>query len=210
MRRSACLECSAYVAIAATAVGAIGCSRGPTAVAPPPIDAAKAAAALIAQYDKSGDGALQESEVAASPAVADAMKSGLDQDNDRALSREEVQTRFEKWVGGGVGASSLSCRVTLAGKPLAGAVVRLIPEAALEGMIQPATGTTNAAGTALLAMDAKNLPADLQNLKAVQQGLYRVEITHDQVPVPAKYNTSTTLGVEVSFDSGRNFLQFKL
>ena len=35
----------------------------------------------------------------------------------------------------------------------------------------------------------------------MQPGLYRVEITHPTVTLPAKYNTETTLGREVSGDS---------
>jgi hypothetical protein len=50
----------------------------------------------------------------------------------------------------------------------------------------------------------------LQRIKAVQQGLYRVEITHDSVTIPDKYNTATTLGLEVSFDSGGYLVSFDL
>jgi hypothetical protein len=32
----------------------------------------------------------------------------------------------------------------------------------------------------------------------IRPGLYRVEITHPSIPVPARYNTETTLGAEVS------------
>lgn len=77
-------------------------------------------------------------------------------------------------------------------------------------MIQPADGTTSDNGTALLAIDKSNLPADLQNLRGVQQGMYRVEITHPAVAIPAKYNSVTTLGVEVSFETGRNIVTFAL
>ena len=45
-------------------------------------------------------------------------------------------------------------------------------------------------------------------LQGVQQGLFRVEITHPTVTIPAKYNIETKLGKEVSFELGENVMRF--
>lgn len=201
------IACCCIVVV--TAVLILGCSRGPTAVKVPPIKPAAAAEAAVLQYDKNGDGLLETSELSSSPALLDAMKH-VDKNHDMHLSKEELAERFAMWVNGGVGASFLACRVTQGGRPLQGAHIRLVPEDFFDGAIQPAEGTTGKSGVALLSMDKSNLPADLQNLRAVQQGLYRVEITHQSVQIPAKYNTKSTLGLEVSFETGRNFVTFKL
>ncbi len=198
------------VPVVIATVVVLGCSSGPTAVKVPPIEPEAVTDAVISQYDKNGDGQLALEELADCPALLDAMKNNIDKDNDKRLSKEELTERFSMWVKGGVGASFLACRVTKGGRPVEGAHVRLIPESFFGDVIQPAEGTTDKRGSALLAMDSANLPADLQNLRAVQQGLYRVEITHPSVDIPAKFNTQTTLGVEVSFESGRNLVEFKL
>jgi hypothetical protein len=193
-----------------TVAAVLGCSGGPTPVKVPPIQAEEAADAAFSLYDKDGDGLLKKEELSDCPAFQDAMKNNIDKNKDRQLSKDELVGRLSTWVNGGVGASFFSCRVTSRGRPLVGAQVKLIPEAFFGGVIQPAVGTTDRTGRALMSIDPSNLPEDLQNLRAVQQGHYRVEITHQNAKIPAKYNTETTLGVEVSFEKGRNSVNFKL
>jgi hypothetical protein len=38
----------------------------------------------------------------------------------------------------------------------------------------------------------------------IDSGVYRVEITHDAIAVPAKYNVQSELGIEMALDAGRN------
>jgi hypothetical protein len=193
------------------AAGALhGCSRGPTAIKVPPIQPEAAAEAALTLYDKNGDGLLAADELASCPALVDALRNHIDKNNDKRLSKEELTERFAMWAHGGVGLSYLNCRVTIGGRPLEGAQVKLVPENFFDGVIQPAQGTTGSSGSARLAIDKSHLPADLQNFRGVQQGLYRVEITHQSRDIPAKFNSDTTLGVEVSFDSGRNVVTFNL
>ena len=196
------------VVVAADAL--LGCSRGPTAIRVPPIQPEAAAEGALLLYDKNGDGLLSADELASCPALVDALKNHIDKNNDQRLSKEELTERFAMWAHGGVGLSYLICRVTVGGRPLAGAQVKLVPESFFGDVIQPAEGTTGSSGSARLAIDKSNLPSDLQSFRGVQQGLYRVEITHQSVNIPAKYNTDTTLGVEVSFESGRNVVSFNL
>ena len=95
-------------------------------------------------------------------------------------------------------------------EPLAGAEVSLIPEECFAGALQPASGTTDESGIAVLSIDAAFLPADAKSVQGVQQGLFRIEIDHPEVEIPAKYNTNTRLGKEVSFETGENIITFTL
>ena len=200
----------AFLLLLTAIVCAGGCSGRPAAVSIPPIEPEPMASAAFAEYDKDGDGFLDQTEMAACPALLDAMKNHLDKDGDQRVSKQELVDRFAMWSHGGVGAAYLACRITRDGAPVEGAVVKLIPEACFGEAIQPAEGVTRSNGRATMAMDSSNLPADLQNLSAVQQGLYRVEITHPNLQIPAEYNTDSVLGVEVSSESGRNVVDFKL
>ncbi|MCA9269005.1 MAG: hypothetical protein KDA41_11070, partial [Planctomycetales bacterium] len=76
-----------------------------------------------------------------------------------------------------------------------------VPEPFLANVIEPATGTTNASGMSAPAIDPSKLPSDMAGVKGVRAGFYRVEITHPTKKLPAKYNTETTLGLEVSNES---------
>lgn len=58
-------------------------------------------------------------------------------------------------------------RVMWGGRPLEGAQMRLAPEELFGDVIERADGATSDNGTALLAIDKSNLPADLQNLRCV-------------------------------------------
>jgi hypothetical protein len=47
-------------------------------------------------------------------------------------------------------------------------------------------------------MSPDDMPKNAPKMPLVQPGLYSVEITHPSTKIPAKYNTATTLGIEVS------------
>jgi hypothetical protein len=191
--------------LAVATVAAGGCSSGPEGVTAPPIEPGPAAEAAFVQYDKSGDGELAEDELAACPALRSALAE-LDKNGDRRVSKQELTDRLQMWVGSGIGVSFLTVQVTKGGRLLEGATVKLTPEEFLGGAVQPASGVTETSGAARMAIDASNLPDDLQQLRGVQQGYYRVEITHPSVAIPPKYNTQSTQGMEVSFEAGRNFV----
>ena len=74
----------------------------------------------------------------------------------------------------------------------------LIPEDFFGGAIKPATGTSGPGGRGYLGVAPEDLPENTTSLPLTQPGLYRVEITHPSVRIPAKYNTETTLGIEVA------------
>lgn len=201
---------STALSLLGAALAAVGCSNTPTAVDVPPIEPETMAAAAFAAYDTSSDGYLDMSEMEACPALLDALKNHIDKDKDERVSKDELVNRFTMWAQGSVGAAYLACRITKNGAPVQGAVVKLIPDPCFQGVIQPAEGITRSNGRASMAMDSSYLPDDLKNVSAVQQGLYRIEITHPSMAIPAQYNTDSKLGVEVSSESGRNVVEIKL
>ena len=210
MKRTSCQAIYVAVSIGLLPLSS-GCSFGPTKVEVPPIEPENLATALMEEYDKNRDETLDSGELAGCPALMDAAKKEVvDKNKDKRLSREELVERFAGWANGGIGVSYLSCHVTKGGRPLPGALVKLRPIDLFADVIHSAEGTTNAKGTATLAMDSSHLPESLQRIRAVQQGLYRVEITHDNIVIPDKYNAATTLGLEVSFDSGGYVVSFDL
>lgn len=172
----------------------VGCTGD--GIAPPTVDPQAAARAALAQYDTNKNGALDGDELAAAPGFKAALPS-MDQDHDGQLSAEEIASRVKVIVGDEVGMLQLACTVTLDGQPLAGALVTAIPEQALGSQFRRATGTTGIDGRAGFSMR-------LEGLTGMQCGIFRIEISHKdetgQETLPAKYNTATTLGMEVAMD----------
>jgi len=173
------------------------CSRGPGALRPPHIDASAAAAEVMKSLDRDGDGKLSRAEWAASPEIA-AIAANYDKNSDGFLESAELVSGFEAWQKTGVGVRSVPFRVTLNGSPLAGATVRLVPADFLGNAVKPASAQTGQSGGGQLAMAAEDRPKNAPNMPLVQPGIYRVEITHPSVKIPAKYNTETTLGIEIT------------
>jgi hypothetical protein len=174
-----------------------GCSSGPPRVAQAKIDPAAAAKAALEMYDTDKDGSLSAQELAKCPALAKSM-ARFDTNKDGRLTADEIAARIRTWQEQRVGLMRFSCRVLRNRAPLAGAVVRFVPEPFLGTELKPASGTTDATGMAFLSVDAKSLPDDMKGLTGIQPGLYKVEITHPKITLPAKFNTETTLGQEVS------------
>lgn len=169
-----------------------GCG-GLSTVKPPDVNADEAAAAAIEAYDDDGDGLLSEAELKDLPALT---LESADKDSDGQVSADEIAGRIRVWSEGETGLMSFYCNVTLDGRPLDGAEVKLDPEPFLGDAVKPASGITRSDG-AILKVDPELLPADQRTLRGVQPGLYKVRITHPSVTIPARYNTATTLGQEI-------------
>jgi hypothetical protein len=122
-----------------------GCGSQPGAVKPPSFDPGKMASAAIAQLDQNGNGQLEQPEWQASPAIAGSIEV-YDTSGDKVLSQEEIAAGLARWQTGDMGARPLPFQVTLGGKPLEGAEVKLIPEAFFGGAIKPASGTAGPGG----------------------------------------------------------------
>lgn len=174
-----------------------GCGFGGTRVRPPAINPGKAAKAALGQLDANADEMLSEKEVEACPALH-AARAEYDTNGDQQIVEEELVERFKAMYEGEVGLISADCSVSLNRKPLPGATVRFIPETFLGDATKAAAGTTDESGFAQIAIPDDQLPERLRGFRKMQVGLYRVEITHPQISLPAKYNTQSTLGYELN------------
>ncbi len=186
-----------------------GCSRTPSRIHPPAIDASAAGKLALQQYDKDGDGLIKGQELSKAPALKAAIEN-LDTNDDGGVSADEITARVKAWQKSNVGKTSLSCTVTYRGGPLQGATVKFVPEKFLGDEIQTATGETDQSGVAVLSVPLDpDRPGDVSG---VQCGLYRVVITKQNTNIPAKYNTQTILGQEVADDCPqvRRGIKFRL
>ena len=161
----------------------------------------------MALYDKDGDQKLSESELQASPGLLMSINT-YDTDGDQVISQEEITTRLQKFVEYGVALLRLSASVTLDGRPLGGATIRLVPEPYLGDELKAAIGTTRSKGSASMAVPDEDLPENQKGIRGIHAGTYRVEITHPEKTIPAKYNTETTLGYEAT--PGNPYATFNL
>ena len=55
-----------------------------------------------------------------------------------------------------------------------------------------------------------DLPPEQQNLEAALVGLYKVQITHPNMDIPAKYNTKTELDADISRQEALEGISFNL
>jgi len=170
-----------------------GCSGHPPIVEPAfsPTEAAQRA---IAQYDKNGDGNLDAKELEDCPALLSVLKE-LDTNKDGKLSAEEIAKRLQGFQESHIGLLGINCRVKLDDAPLAGATVTLVPEAFLGNSFKPAKGVSDETGFVQLVTEG-------QEVAGVAFGYYRIEVSKKDgggnETLPARYNTRTTLGKEVS------------
>jgi hypothetical protein len=178
---------------------AIGCGGAPTAPevqAPPNYDPDALADAALAEYDANKNGALDGAELDASPALKGAL-AGIDTDRDGKLSKAELRARFAEYAAARTGSIGLTATVTLDGQPLIDATVQFVPEAFMASVLKEATGKTNGDGA------ASAFTAGGAQVAGLQPGFYKVRITRDGgAQLPARYNTQTTLGAEVSGGRG--------
>lgn len=131
-----------------------------------------------------------------------------DTDGDKSVSKQEVADRLQKILDENNGLLMLHAIVTMDRKPLAGAKVMFVPDPFLEGAISPASCVTDESGSGIPAISEADFPSSHRYARALQPGVYRVEITHDSVQIPARYNTKTGLGADVSYrlmNSGMHF-----
>jgi hypothetical protein len=192
----------ASLAFASLLVAAIAsCQRGPAAIKQPSINASSAGKLAMEQYDKDGDGKVAGDELEKAPGLKAAL-SNLDTDGDKAVSAAEMSARVNAWKAMATGTTFVQCRVTLDGQPLGGATVNFEPESFLGDEIKLAVGTTTPHGDAMMSIRPEDRP-DPKQPGGVHLGLYKVRISkieNGRETVPARYNTETTLGQEVSYD----------
>src|SRR5205814_553170 len=139
-------------------------------------------------------GVLSKDEIAGYPGMLAAL-SVYDANHDGQLTRQEIADRLDSWFAKKVGLMSFRAAVTYQGKPLADAKVVLRPEKFIEGIIKPASGTSDSQGLVAFQVEDADLHGGMQIL---QPGLYRVEVSHPTLPINPKYRA--TLGIEATPD----------
>jgi hypothetical protein len=174
-----------------------GCNSRPGAIRPPSVDPDDVASTAIEQFDANRDGALSEDEWKSSPALA-AVLGQYDTSGDRILSTDEIAEGIRSWQSGPVGVRVVPFKISYNGRPLMGATVTLMPAEFLGDAVKPASGESGQLGAGKLSLATEDLPKNAPNMPLVQPGLYRVEITHPSLKIPEKYNSQTTLGIEIS------------
>ena len=172
-----------------------GCRRGPPSIKIPSYDPPRVAQRAIDAMDANGDQLLSREELASSPGLLAILRTA-DQDGDEQLSAAEIEQRVAGYAQLGMGAQSVMCKVTLRGRPLVGVEVSFVPEDCLADILQAGKGRTRRDGSASLVTENR--------VPGLSPGLYRVVISmmeNGEETIPAKYNTETELGYEVSAHS---------
>ena len=170
-----------------------GCGQGrPARVIAPAINVEAVTAAVFTAADANGNARLEDGELATVPAIAKAAIA-LYTDGDEAVSRQELAQWLDEVSRSKVAITTFETVVRHRGRPLAGVLVKLVPEPFMGGEIKAAEGTTDADGLARVTIPGGRYPG-------VNCGMYRVEITgkgNDGRPLPARYSSKSTLGVAV-------------
>jgi len=188
--------CGVMLCVAVLVSAGCGIFGGPSRVEAPGISPSGAGSGAMDKYDTDGDGVVQGEELDKAPSLKAALAK-LDTNNDGGVSADEVADRVKKWQESKVGLMSLGCTVTVNGVGLSGVTVNYVPEEFLGSEVEPATGTTDENGVAILSIEGGEL-------SGVACGLYRVELSKKDggtETIPPKFNTETVLGQEVALDA---------
>jgi hypothetical protein len=179
----------------------VGCSGGASRVHPVKIDVSSASSEAMELYDKDGDGAISGAELDAVPGIKKYI-SHYDRDGDKRVTRDEISTRLTDWSNQKLALLGAPLYVRLDGQPLGGATATLVPEPYLGPNVKPATGIVMDNGYVSLSHADEDLPKTSggRPIPGVFAGTYKLEITHPNRKIPAKYNTATVLGEEVAYD----------
>lgn len=183
------------LALAALTVILAGCSNAPPRVEAPAWDPAAAADKALELYDSDGDGAIGGGELDAVPSFKVVLAS-MDTDGDGKLSKDEIKSRFDRYVENRLGLMSVSCAVMNRNRPVPGATVLFEPEPFCADLVGPAKGITGPDGSAIILTEGEQ--------DGMKVGFYKVRISVMQggkEKIKAKYNTETILGQEISLQN---------
>jgi hypothetical protein len=179
----------------------VGCQQGTAPVPLPEFDPATVGQAAVEQYDANRDAALGGAELDNVPGIKQSLEN-YDINRDEKVSADEIATRLQQALDHKLGiCPPFGCRVALNGQPLPDAVVRFVPEPFLGGTTMTAMGVTDQRGIARVQVPQRDLSAELKGIRGIQPGIYRVEITHSRIELPARYNRQSILGQEISNES---------
>lgn len=171
-----------------------GCMRGPSAIKATYINADSAGQKAIEMYDANKDGKISGAEFDKAPALKQALPN-FNSTLEKGVTAADISARIKSWQLSGVTRiMGVTCTVTRNGKPFVGGEVKFVPEKFLGDDLPVATGTTAPDGNALLSVPVTGK----DDPPGVPPGFYRIEITKAGENIPAKYNTQTIYGEEVS------------
>lgn len=172
----------------------LGCNVSSSNISGPKWDSPSSAASAFSTYDANGDHNLSQEELKKCPGLLAAVKS-LDKNGDGLLSEDELRNGLLELQDSAAALVKVTCVVMRGGQPLEGATVAFIPEAFMGDGVKSASGVTASDGTVLPSIADADMPAEYRGrLKGVPSGIFRVEVTHPSIAVPAKFNTQTTIG----------------
>jgi hypothetical protein len=175
--------------------GTIGCGGSSAALSLKSLPPADAAAAIMEKLDSNHDGKLLPDELGSAPGLATGAKR-VDSNGDGAITIDELLKRLEQYANG-ASMIGLTVTVSVKGRPLAGASVKLTPDAFMGAGAQAFTATTDQSGSC--EPDGERDP-----MPGVPVGYYQVHIAHTEAGVDAH------LGCEVASDASGNRLEFRL
>jgi hypothetical protein len=175
-----------------------GCMNRAGSVPAVSVNADTAGKEAINLFDSNKDGKISGAEFDKAPGLLASLPNFRPPlTKDKGVTAEDITNRIKDWqksktnrIGG------ISCTVLRNGKPLSGAKVKYVPEKYFGPSMPECTGETGPDGVAQVSMPVSG-PEDPPG---APPGYYRVEITMADGSIPAKYNTQTTLGVEVCGD----------
>jgi len=176
-------------------IAALRAENPPRRLGVPKIDAKAAGAEAMKLFDANKDGKLSGDELNKCPGVKAAIDQ-IDPSGKGEITAETIAARIKAWQDTKLARMTISCRVLHNGQPLAGAVVKFVPEKFLGKNVKTGTGKTDAHGIAMLSV-----PLNGREPPGMAPGFYRVEITKEGEQIPAEYNTDTILGQEVARDA---------
>ena len=170
----------------------MGCSNSPPPLRAPKIDSG-AAATAVAKYDANNSGSIEGDELVKVPALKTSLKR-VDKNGDGKVTADEIDERIQRWHGLALGLALATVRQN--GQPVPDAEVTLVPEEFLGANLKAARGTTDSTGRCNIRISAD------PDERGVHMGYYRVQISKKspdgKETIPARYNSETELGVEVS------------
>ena len=183
------------VAILCILAGMSGCKNEGTAPDAALPDATESTAKAFELLDANADGLLSAEEISGSPGLM-VGATRIDANGDGDISRDEFEEYFSLFAEAGTRITALyGTQVIYDGQPLSGVAVTLQPEPFLDGAVKPAQGVTDENGYC-------EVTAEGFNYDGVQTGFYRVLFSMQdgagQEMIPARYNTESTIGIEVS------------
>jgi hypothetical protein len=179
--------CSAFYLYLSTCAG---CSNQPARFIPPSIDPTAAGQAALELYDTNHDGAITGAELDQCPGIKSALPK-YDAGGGK-VTAGSIAARIRQWQESKIGSMGLNVIVSLDGQELEGATIMFDPEKFLGPDVLQAGGISGPHGMTPIRMKEK---------PGVQLGLYKVRVSKvvgDRETIPAKFNTATTLGIEVS------------